>query len=142
MRRKTSPGCLGTIGSEVRIGHATLCAHRAVAAAQFWTAVASEARHRFSRRGRSKAVSRFACHRTPYNNRSCQRGLSLLEMLVAVGLLAVIIIGLVAMFNQTQKTLDRGVAQVDILENGRAVMLLLERELQGMSAPPPSGITN
>lgn len=70
------------------------------------------------------------------------RGLSLLEMLVAVGLLAVIIIGLLAMFNQTQKTLHRGVAQVDILENGRAIMLLLERELQGMSAPLPSGITN
>ncbi len=61
-----------------------------------------------------------------------------MEMLVAVGLLAVIIIGLLAMFNQTQKTLHRGVTQVDVLETGRAVMQLLTRELQGMSAPPPA----
>ena len=68
---------------------------------------------------------------------SRQRGLSLLEMLVAVGLLAVIIIGLLAMFNQTQKTLHQGIAQVDVLENGRAVMQLLTRELEEMTAPPP-----
>jgi prepilin-type N-terminal cleavage/methylation domain-containing protein len=66
-----------------------------------------------------------------------QRGLSLLEMLVAVSLLAVIILGLLAMFNQTQKTLHRGIAQVDVLESGRAVMQLLTRELEEMTAPPP-----
>jgi hypothetical protein len=31
---------------------------------------------------------------------------------------------------------------VDRLENGRAIMLLLERELQGMSAPSSTGLTN
>ena len=63
-------------------------------------------------------------------------GFSLLEILVAVGLLAVIIVGLMAMFNQTEKAFRLGTRQVDILESGRAVMELLVRELQEATAVP------
>lgn len=63
-----------------------------------------------------------------------QRAFSLLEILVAVGLLAVIIVGLLAMFNQTQRAFRSGTTQSDVLEAGRAVMSLLTRELQEMSA--------
>src|SRR4051812_38323136 len=49
-----------------------------------------------------------------------RRGFSLIEILVVVALLSVIILGLVAMFHQTQKALLSTTTQVDFLEAGRA----------------------
>ena len=58
---------------------------------------------------------------------------SLIEVLVVIALLSLIIIGLVAMFSQTQRAYRLGTAQVDVLEAGRAVTDMMTRELAQMS---------
>jgi len=58
---------------------------------------------------------------------------SMIEIMVAVSLLAVIIVGLLAAFYQVQRAFRIGTAQVDILESGRATMSILGRELQAMA---------
>jgi prepilin-type N-terminal cleavage/methylation domain-containing protein len=69
-------------------------------------------------------------------------GFSLLEMLVASALLVVIMLGLLAMFYQTQRAFRIGTQQADILDNGRAVLELMTRDLQEMSASDQPGVTN
>jgi len=59
--------------------------------------------------------------------------LTLLEMMVAVTLLAVIMIGLLAMFNQTQKALHVASAQSDVLENARGAIQMIARDLTEMA---------
>src|SRR4051794_36885471 len=70
-----------------------------------------------SRTGRS----RFAC------------AFSLIEIMVVIGLLSVIVLGLMAMFSQTQNAFKLGMAQTDVLESGRMGTDLLVRELEQMS---------
>jgi len=60
-------------------------------------------------------------------------GFSLIEIMVTVGLLTFIILGLLMMFNQTQRAFRTGMTQTDVLESGRATMDLLARELEQMS---------
>jgi hypothetical protein len=55
---------------------------------------------------------------------------SLVEIIVAVGLLSFIMLGLLMAFNQTQRAFRTGITQVDVLESGRAVTSLLSSELQ------------
>jgi len=69
------------------------------------------------------------------------RGFSLIEVLVVIALLSVIIIGLVAMFSQTQRAYRLGTTQVDVLEAGRAVTDLMTRELSQV-APGGTPATN
>ena len=68
-----------------------------------------------------------------------QRALTLLELMVAMSLLTVIVLGLYTMFNQTQAALRSGNTAVDVSENARAAMELLIRELEQMR---PTGQTN
>jgi prepilin-type N-terminal cleavage/methylation domain-containing protein len=67
------------------------------------------------------------------------RAFSLIEIMVAVTLLAVMTIGLLAMFYHTQRAFRLGANQVDILENGRATAQLMSADLQQAS---PSALTN
>lgn len=67
---------------------------------------------------------------------------SLVEILVVVGLLSIIILGLVAMFSQTQRAFRLGLAQVDVLESGRALTDMLNRELSQMSPARASNAVN
>jgi hypothetical protein len=53
--------------------------------------------------------------------------------MVTVGLLTFIILGLLLMFNQTQRAFRTGMGQTDVLEAGRATMDMLARELEQMS---------
>jgi prepilin-type N-terminal cleavage/methylation domain-containing protein len=69
----------------------------------------------------------------------CQRGLSLVEMMVTVALMSVIIFGLVAMFEQTRKAFTAGLANVDYQDSGRVAMDLIARDLQQM-APAKAGV--
>src|SRR5437667_2431233 len=71
-----------------------------------------------------------------------ERGFSLIEIMVAVSLLAAIIIGLLAMFYHVQRAFRSGVAQADVMEGGRATMSLLVRELQEMTACQVDFVTN
>jgi hypothetical protein len=65
---------------------------------------------------------------------SSRAALTLLEMMVAVTLLAVIMIGLLAMFNQTQKALHAARAQTDIFENLRGAIQMIARDVAEMTA--------
>ncbi len=58
---------------------------------------------------------------------------SLIEILVVIGLLSIIILGLVAMFSQTQRAFRLGLSQVDVLESGRAVTDIMNRELSQLT---------
>ena len=58
----------------------------------------------------------------------------MLELLVASGLLAVIMLGLLQMFYQTDRAFRLGVVQGDVLESGRSAMELITRDLQEVSA--------
>ena len=64
---------------------------------------------------------------------------SLIEILVTTALLSFIIIGLVAMFGQTQRAFTQSLTDVDLLENGRAVMDLMVRDL---AEAGPANISN
>lgn len=59
---------------------------------------------------------------------------SLVEILVVVALLSVIVLGLLAMFTQTQRAFRTGMTQTDVLEAGRLTTDLIVREL-GQTAP-------
>jgi prepilin-type N-terminal cleavage/methylation domain-containing protein len=61
-------------------------------------------------------------------------GFSLVEILVVVALLSVIILGLVAMFSQTQRAFLSGTTQIDLLESGRVGADFVARDLQQMAA--------
>jgi hypothetical protein len=52
--------------------------------------------------------------------------------MVTVALLSFIVLGLLAMFSQTQRAFRSSMTQVDVLENGRATVDLLQRELAEM----------
>jgi hypothetical protein len=60
-------------------------------------------------------------------------------LLVAMALLSFIVIGLVSMFGQTQRAFMQSLTDVDLLENGRAVMDLLVRDL---SEAGPANVSN
>jgi prepilin-type N-terminal cleavage/methylation domain-containing protein len=67
------------------------------------------------------------------------RAFTLIEIMVVVVLMSVIVLGLMAMFNQTQRAFRAGMTQVDILEAGRMFMDQSGREMQQMA---PSYQTN
>ncbi len=53
--------------------------------------------------------------------------------MVTMGLLTFIMLGLLLMFNQTQRAFRSGMTQTDVLESGRATLDLVARELEQMS---------
>jgi type II secretory pathway component PulJ len=57
---------------------------------------------------------------------------SLVEIMVTVGLLSLIILGLLATFNQTQRAFRTSMTQTDVLESGRAVTDMMVREIEQM----------
>lgn len=79
-------------------------------------------------------------NKTAVHCEALRRAFSLIEIMVAVTLLAVITIGLLSMFYQTQKAFRLGAGQVDSLEGGRAIIDLLKRELHEMH-PTMAGYT-
>lgn len=72
-------------------------------------------------------------------NQNQRGGFSLVEMIVAVGVLAMIMVGLLAMFSQTSRALRASNNQTDVLETGRMMMEMMTREVQQASA---AGYTN
>lgn len=57
---------------------------------------------------------------------------SLIELMVAVTLLSMITLALVIVLNQTQRVLRGSTTQVDVLETGRAILDMIESEIQEM----------
>ena len=58
---------------------------------------------------------------------------TLIEILAAVTLMSIIVLGLLSMFNQTQRAFRGSMAQVDVLESGRLATDMLARELEQMT---------
>jgi type II secretory pathway component PulJ len=81
---------------------------------------------------------RFCIH----NPRRRQAAMTLLEIMVASTLLLVIVFGLTAMFNQTQRAFQTGIKQSDVLEGGRAIVELIVRDLEQLRAPQIDAILN
>ena len=79
----------------------------------------------------------FPVERPPVGRRSAG-GFSLVEIIIVVGLLSFIMLGLLMMFNQTQRAFRVSMTQTDVLESGRAVSALLNGSLEQM-APSPYG---
>ena len=75
-----------------------------------------------------------------FNHRNC--ALTLLEMMVAVTLLAVIMIGLLAMFQYTQRALHVAHTQTDVFENARGAIQLVARDLAEMTAFDSTNVIN
>lgn len=65
-------------------------------------------------------------------SRASLRGFTLIEIMVVVVLLSVIILGLMAMFSETQRAFRAGMSQSDILEGGRMATEMISRELEQM----------
>jgi hypothetical protein len=80
-----------------------------------------------TRRGRP-AITSGASRITHHASRLL--AFTLLEILVAVALLSFIVLGLFAMFNQTQRAFRNSMTQSDILEAGRAVTEMIPRDLE------------
>ncbi|MCS1409875.1 MAG: hypothetical protein M2R45_03061 [Verrucomicrobia subdivision 3 bacterium] len=70
-----------------------------------------------------------------FGTRKTIQAFSLIELLVAVSLMSVIVLGLYAMFNETQKALRANVSQVDVLEAGRAAIDILVQDIEQAAAP-------
>ena len=81
------------------------------------------------------------CQRLVASDRR-RRAFSLLEILVAVSLLVVIMVGLLAMFSQTQRAMRAGITQVDVMEGGRVALELLSRELQELAPTKVQSVIN
>lgn len=67
---------------------------------------------------------------------------SLIEIMVVVSLMTVIVLGLMAMFGQTQRAFRSSMTQVDVLATGRATMDLLVRELEQISPAYRTNVDN
>jgi prepilin-type N-terminal cleavage/methylation domain-containing protein len=66
-----------------------------------------------------------------------EQGLSMIEMMVTVALLGVIVVGLMAMFDQTRKAFNAGTANVDYQDAGRTALEVISRNLQQMAPAKP-----
>ncbi|MBU6399021.1 MAG: hypothetical protein KGS61_01760 [Verrucomicrobia bacterium] len=67
---------------------------------------------------------------TPRRTSRPGHAFTVLELLLATSLMTIIVVGLFTVFNQTQRALRGNVAQVDVLEAGRAAMDLMVGDLQ------------
>ncbi len=69
-------------------------------------------------------------------------GLTILEMLVSSAMLALIIVGLTAMFIQTQKAFKTGIKQTDVSDTGRSIVQMIASDLEQLSDGQAVGGTN
>ncbi len=74
--------------------------------------------------------------------RKRQAAFSLIEILVTAALLSFIVLGLLAMFNQTQRAFRSSITQTDVLEAGRATLDMLSRELEQITPSQEAFTTN
>jgi type II secretory pathway pseudopilin PulG len=77
-----------------------------------------------------------------FQRRARRWGMTLVEIMVAVGLLVVITTGLTLMFGQTQRAFKSSIAQVDVLEGSRAAFDLIVRDLEQITPVRYPGLTN
>jgi type II secretory pathway pseudopilin PulG len=88
------------------------------------------------REGGPECVWRDANHRARDARapRNC-RALTILEMLVSTAMLSFIVLGLTAMFIQTQKAFKTGIKQTTVTDAGRTIIDMIASDLSQMSDP-------
>jgi prepilin-type N-terminal cleavage/methylation domain-containing protein len=69
-----------------------------------------------------------ARHLPEQASRLLHSGFSLLEILVAISLLTLIVLGLMTTFNQVQRSFKTAMMQKDVLETGRVIMEMVGRD--------------
>ena len=77
---------------------------------------------------------------SPTRIHSRRSAFTLIEILAAVTLMSLIVLGLLSMFNQTQRAFRGSMAQVDVLESGRLATDMLARELEQMTPSEYPGV--
>ena len=103
---------------------------------------------RFTRRRYALRLTEHRTRNTEHGTRSTVHLLSspaftLIEIMITVALLSLIVLGLLAMFNQTQRAFRTSMTQSDVLEAGRSTMDMLSRELAQMApSQAPDTIVN
>jgi prepilin-type N-terminal cleavage/methylation domain-containing protein len=81
------------------------------------------------------ATLRLNVERWTLNVSPCsRRAFSLIEVMIATALMSVIVLGLIIMFGQTQRAFRTGMAQVDVLESGRAALDMIARDVEQATA--------
>ncbi|MBM3847168.1 MAG: prepilin-type N-terminal cleavage/methylation domain-containing protein [Verrucomicrobia bacterium] len=78
---------------------------------------------------------------TSFTQQGRKKAYTMIEIMVAMTMMSVIVVGLLATLNQTQKTLKAAGGQSDTLEGGRAFMALVSREIKELALFPES-VTN
>ncbi len=76
------------------------------------------------------------------NERRRCAAFTLIELMVAVALMSFIVLGLLAMFTQTQRAFRASITQTDVLESGRIATDMIVRELSQISASDRAYTTN
>jgi len=70
------------------------------------------------------------------------RGFSLIEMMVAIGLLSLVILVLFSLFNQTTRAMRANSNQTDVMEGARSGFEIISRDLENMAASGVPGAPN
>jgi hypothetical protein len=71
-----------------------------------------------------------------------RKALTILEMLVSTAMLSFIVLGLTAVFIQTQRAFKTGLKQTTVNDAGRTVMDMIANDLRQMADAQNSGVTN
>src|SRR5260370_29875183 len=79
--------------------------------------------------GENVGIANFSTPHSALRTPHSIRAFSLVEILVTMALLSVIVLGLLAMFHQTQRAFTQSLMQVDVLEAGRAATDVMTREV-------------
>jgi type II secretory pathway component PulJ len=82
------------------------------------------------------------CPPNPPTRKPTLLAFSLIEILIAVTLMSVIVIGLMAMFGETQRAFRTGITQVDVMEGGRSALELMAREVEQATPTGQRGAAN
>jgi type II secretory pathway component PulJ len=82
------------------------------------------------------------CPTNPPSGEPALRAFSLIEVMIAVSLLSIIVIGLMAMFGETQRAFRTGITQVDVMEGGRSALELMAREVEQATPTGQRGAAN
>src|SRR5437868_14780146 len=85
---------------------------------------------------------KFIKIRNPQSAIGNSSAFTLIEIMIVAVLLTVIVLGLLAMFQQTQKAFRVGMTQTDVLESGRATMHLITRDLEHIAASRNPSVVN
>jgi type II secretory pathway component PulJ len=82
------------------------------------------------------------CSPNPQAGKPALRAFSLIEVLIAVTLMSVIVIGLMAVFGETQRAFRTGITQVDVMEGGRSALEIMAREVEQATPTRQRGAAN